>query len=251
MGQKNRLVIVIVLVALIVGAMFTSFGRGLFALNTPEVVLPGAGGSGSLPDPGGDPLFQQVEVTTQTVTGVVATLARPSSYYRELTVETFWEGGGSSSQVQVWVDGGFSHIRQTTPSGVLRHDLVGEGTLYYWYEGDTHYQAAPADGLSSDLAQHIPTYETVLELDPSHIISAGYERKGDLPCVYVEVRPQGGHTLERYWVSVDNGLLVAAELEEDGQVVYQMSAWTPVQSPCPAGAQFTLPGGEVLYQAQE
>ncbi len=49
MGQKNRLVIVIVLVALIVGAMFTSFGRGLFALNTPEVVLPGAGGSGSLP----------------------------------------------------------------------------------------------------------------------------------------------------------------------------------------------------------
>lgn len=251
MGPKNRLVIVVVLVALIVGAMFTSFGRGLFALNTPEVVLPGAAGSGSPSTSDSDPLFQQVEVTTQTVTGVVATLARPSSYYRELTVETFWEGGGSSSQVQVWVDGGYSHSRQVTPSGVIRHDLVGEDTLYYWYEGDSQYQTAPADSLSSDLAQHIPTYETVLALEPDRITSAGYERKGDLPCVYVEVRPQGGHTTERYWVSVDNGLLVAAELEDNGQVVYQMSAWTPVQSPCPSTAQFSLPGGEVLHQIQD
>lgn len=233
--------------------MFTSFGLNFFALNTPQVVLPtsSAGlGNGSA-STGPDQSYLRVEVTPQTVAGVVATLARPESYYRELTVETFWPEGSSFSQVQTWQDGGWSHVRQTMPSGVVRHDLTGEGVLYYWYDGFQSYGQTPADERSSDLAQHIPTYETVLELDPSHIISAGYERKGDLPCVYVEVRPQGGHTLERYWVSVDNGLLVAAELEEDGQVVYQMSAWTPVQSPCPAGAQFTLPGGEVLYQAQE
>lgn len=233
--------------------MFTSFGLNFFALNTPQVVLPTSSvglGNGSA-STGPDQSYLRVEVTPQTVAGVVATLARPESYYRELTVETFWPEGSSFSQVQTWQDGGWSHVRQTMPSGVVRHDLTGEGVLYYWYDGFQSYGQTPADERSSDLAQHIPTYETVLELDPSHIISAGYERKGDLPCVYVEVRPQGGHTLERYWVSVDNGLLVAAELEEDGQVVYQMSAWTPVQSPCPAGAHFTLPGGEVLYQAQE
>ena len=251
MEQKNRLLIVVAIIALIAGAMFTSFGRGLFALNTPEVVLPGAGGSGSLPDPGGDPLFQQVEVTTQTVTGVVATLARPSSYYRTLNVETFWPGGSSAAQVQVWADGGWTHSVQTQPSGVVRHDLTGQDTLYYWYDGAQQYQTAPADEKSSDLAQHIPTYETVLELNPEEITGAGYELQGDVPCILITVQRAGSTSLQRFWVSVSNGLLVSAEMEEEEQLVYRMTAYSPVQSPCPADTRFSLPDGEVLHTVGE
>ena len=253
MEQKNRLVIVVAIVALIVGAIFASFGRVLFAAHTPEVLLPsGSAGTGDLPGSvSQEQNYQRVEVTTDTVQGVVATLVRPSSYYRTLSVETFWPGGSSAAQVQVWADGGWTHSVQTQPSGVVRHDLTGQDTLYYWYDGAQQYQTAPADEKSSDLAQHIPTYETVLELDPSHIIPAAYERKGDLPCVYVEVRPQGGHTLERYWVSVDNGLLVSAESEEDGEIVYRLTAYAPVQSPCPSDASFALPGGEALHMVGE
>ena len=137
MEQKNRLFIVVAIVLLIIGAMFTSFGRVLFAANTPKVVLPSSSaGSGDLSPAGPEgPNYQRVEVTPQTVVGVVATLARPTSYYRELTVETFWTGGSSSTQVQVWADGGWSHSVQALPSGVVRHDLTGEDTLYYWSEG--------------------------------------------------------------------------------------------------------------------
>ena len=47
MDPKNRLFIAIAVTVLIVGAMFTSFGRSLFVLNTPSVELPsGAGSSG-------------------------------------------------------------------------------------------------------------------------------------------------------------------------------------------------------------
>ena len=84
--------------------MFTSFGLNFFALNTPQVVLPtsSAGlGNGSA-STGPDQSYLRVEVTPQTVAGVVATLARPESYYRELTVETFWPEGSSFSQVQTW-----------------------------------------------------------------------------------------------------------------------------------------------------
>ncbi|MCI9157660.1 MAG: hypothetical protein HFF55_01480 [Lawsonibacter sp.] len=249
MEQKNRLFIVIAIVALIAGAMLTSFGRGLFALRTPKVVLP----SSSVPvdeSPDSSSLrqdYQRVEVTTQTVTGVVSTLARPTSYYRELTVETFWDGGSSTAQVQVWTDGGWSHSRQTLPSGAVRHDLTDGETLYYWYDGSQQYRIAPADNRSSDLAQHIPTYETVLELDSDEIVSAGHESRGELPCILVEVRTGRSQQIQRYWVSVDSGLLVSAETEEDGRLIYRMTAFSPVQSPCPTDASFALPDREVLH----
>ena len=252
MEQKNRLFIVIAIVALIAGAMLTSFGRGLFALRTPKVVLPssseGPDDISSSNAPGHN--YQRVEVNTRTVTGVVATLARPASYYRELTVETLWPGGSATAQVQVWADGGWSHVRQTLPSGVVRHDLTGEDTLYYWYDGSKTYAQTPADEKSSDLAQHIPTYETVLDLEPNEISAAGYEIRGDLPCILVEV-PSGSQGMRRFWVSVDSGLLVSAEVEEEGQLVYRMTAYSPVQSPCPSDSSFVLPDGEVLHDLGE
>lgn len=249
MEQKKRLAIVVAIVALMAVAICASFGRVLFAANTPEVILPSASaGLGDLSAAGGpEQDYQRIEVTTQTVTGVVATLARPASYYRELTVETFWAGGSSTSQVQVWADGGWSHTIQTLPSGVVRHDLIGGDAAYYWYDGSQQYQSTPADEKSSDLAQHIPTYETVLELEPSEITAAGYELRGDLPCILVQVQTSGSKQLQRFWVSVDNGLLVSAESEEDGQLVYRMTAYAPVQSPCPIDGSFALPDGEVLH----
>lgn len=253
MEQKNRLVIVVAIVALIVGAIVASFGRVLFAANTPDVILPDSSSNpGDLSVSGPNALdYQKVEVTTQTVTSVVATLARPTSYFRELTVESFWSGGSSAAQVQVWTDGGWSHSVQTLPSGVVRHDLTGGDTIYYWYDGSQQYQTAPADEKSSDLAQHIPTYETVLELEPEEITAAGYELRGDLPCILVEVQLADSSLLQRFWISVNNGLLVSAESEQDGQLVYRMTAYSPVQSPCPADGSFALPNGEVLHTAGE
>ena len=102
MEQKKRLVIVAAIILLMAAAMLASFGRVLFAAETPKVILPSSSaGPGDISGSGGqDQDYQRVEVTTQTVTGVVATLARPASYYRTLTAETFWEGGSSSVQVQ-------------------------------------------------------------------------------------------------------------------------------------------------------
>lgn len=253
MEQKNRLMIAAAIVALIAGAMLASFGLSLFALNTPEVVLPSSSAGSGNPAASGSSgqIYQRVEVTPQTVTGVVATLSRPTSYYRDLTVETFWTGGSSSSQVQVWADGGWTHSRQALPSGVVRHDLTDGTELYYWYEGTQQYQQTPADEKSSDLAQHIPTYETVLELEPEEIISAGYENRGDLPCILTEIQRTGSRQLQRFWVSVDSGLLVAAESEEDGQIIYRMTAYSPVQSPCPSEGDFSLPDGTILHTVGE
>ena len=246
MNPKNRLLIAIAVTVLIVGAMFTSFGRSLFVLNTPSVELPSGGSSGGGSDissgsqSASDP-YQAVSITPETVQNVIEkTLVRSDSYYRELTIETFWGEESSSIPVQVWTDGGWTHTRLVLNSGVVRHNLVGNGTLYYWYEGSSQWLSIPAEGHASDLSQHIPTYETVLDLDPSDITAAGYDLRGDTPCIYVEVTYENGD-LARYWVGVDSGLLVSAEEEQDGRLVYRMTGSNP--SPCPSDASFSLPDG--------
>ena len=225
MDQKNRLIIAIAVTLLIVAAMFTSFGRSLFSMRTEHIQLPEPGASSSSQEGGGSSqsaeLFQRVEVTPQTVQSVIRTLERSTSYYWELTVETFWTGGSSATSVQTWVDGGWSHTRQVLPSGLIRHDLISEDTVYYWYEGSSDYLTAPAEGGSADLAQHIPTYETVL----------------DAP---------GGERVDRYWISVESGLLISSETLEGEELLYRMTAYSPIQS-CPSGTTFQLPDGTVLH----
>ena len=249
MDSKKRLAIAIAITCLIVAAIFASFGRSLFFVQIPSITLAdvneGGDASGSSGVQDGDQ-YWQVAVTPETVQSIVATLSRPDSYYRELTVETLWSGGSYASPVQYWEDGGWAHTRQVLASGAVRHDLTGPETAYYWYEGSTAWGTFPADERSSDLAQHIPTYETVLELDPESITGAGYELRGSLPCVYVEVREESG-ALERYWVSTDSGLLISAERELNGALVYRMTAYSQIQAPCPATASFALPDGQVLH----
>jgi hypothetical protein len=252
MEQKNRLIIVLAITVIMAAAMFASFGRNLFALNTASVVLPTAGADGSAQTSAGDETpssaYQTIEVTPETVQSVIATLSRPESYSREFTVETFWGTDGADERgVQVWYDRGWAHSKQTLPSGAVRHDLVGEDVAYYWYEGSQQYETTPADEQYADLSQHIPTYETVLELDEDDITAAAYVQRGEVPCILVEVQRKDPARTERYWVSVDDGLLTAAELEREGRVVYRMSAVGNTVTPCPAGASFALPDGTLLH----
>lgn len=72
-----------------------------------------------------------------------------------------------------WTEAGPIPVRSS--SGLIRHDLISEDTVYYWYEGSSDYLTAPAEGGSADLAQHIPTYETVLDADPEQITGTGYD----------------------------------------------------------------------------
>lgn len=251
MEQKNRLMIVVAITLIIACAMFTSFGRNLFALDPPKVVLPGSASwsdssSGNSSSPQLDP-YHQITITPETVQNVIRTLARPASYFRESSVELFWEGGSSLHSVNTWVDSGWTHTKQALPSGAVRHDIIGEDTLYYWYDGSLLYHSVPADTQSADLAQRIPTYETVLALDAAQITSAGYELCNGLPCILVEVALTEPERTERYWISVDSGLLICAETQEADRVTYRMTSFGTLTTPCPTTASFSLPTGAVLH----
>lgn len=250
MERKNRNILVVLIAVVIAVAMISSFGFGIFAPDTASIVLPEPVASSGLELSTGGPEdgLVQVDVTPQTVQNVIATLSRPESYYREVTVEDFWGDGESGTTVaKVWVDAGWTRTEVTWPGGTVRNSIVGEEQVWFWYGNDRSALTAPADEYSADLeGQRIPTYETVLALEQESISAASYEEKGGLSCIYVETTADDEMYVERYWVSIDSGLLVCAETEQAGVLVYRMSAYT-VEQPVPADTTFALPDGTILH----
>lgn len=252
MRKNDKTMLALLITVVILLAVFSSFGLTLFYGGTPEITLPVD--PGETEEPGGNEIpgltgDLLVEVSPETVQHIIEkTLTRPESYYREITLETFWgETGSASAQARVWVDGGYTRIDTTLADGTVEHTIVGEGRRYRWYGGDwSWYETDAAEG-DDDLMQHIPTYEDVLALDAELITDAGYEDKEGLGCIFVEVAQNELGYRERYWVSVERGLLVAAETWKGEELVLRSSAYS-VEIPVRSGAVFTLPNGTVLHE---
>ena len=244
MEGRNRNILIFLTAVVIVTAVFSSFGLQLFANPTPTITLPTPPPAeqtqpGNVGDSGG----ARVEVTPDTVQTVIAALNRLESYSR--TVTTVLEG--ETSTAQVWVDGGWTRSELTLSTGLVVHTIVGDGSVWRWYDGDHTAASWEADYASVDVeGARLPTYEDVLALDKETITEARYEEKNGTPCVYVEVSVPELSQIERYWVSANTGLLIAAETESGGGVVWSMTAGAP-EIPAPASASFVLPDETVLH----
>lgn len=247
MERRKRNIVVTLIAVIIAVAILSSFGLGIFAPDTAKIVLPTPGPSSS---PGGEENggLVRVEVTPQTVQSVIETLKRPESYGRTVTIQDIWgENEQGTTQARVWVDSGWTRTDATWPGGTVRHSIVGDGQVWIWYDNSQDVLNSPSDNASADLeGQRIPSYETVLELDPDSIAAAEYQALDGLGCIYVETAEDDSGHVARYWVDDDSGLLVRAEQLKDGQVVYRMTA-SALERPAPSDSSFTLPDGTVLH----
>lgn len=263
MGEKSRFKFIVIIALILAAAVIYSFTANLFQ-ETPQVGLaqfdrdPDAGQTD--PDAFGDMVL--VEVAADTVQSVIETLDRYASYRRTILVEYF-SGGESAGTLtaRVAVDGGWTRADVTENSGLTEHTVIGDGNRWLWFDDGGDYVQTPAAQGAADLVQRIPTYEDVLELDQLRITAAAYELRGELPCIYVEVSQPELDYLERFWVSVESGLLVSSETLKAGELVYRMTSYevvSPLVAPAdsetelpPADVEdlFRLPDGTVLHQA--
>lgn len=243
MERKYQTVLIIAIALTVFAAVFVSFGLPALG-ETPQVTLPDIS-----QDAEGETKFLPVEVTPETVQSVIATLTRPQTYHRETQINYYWRAGNQSGStacgVEIWADGGYVKTELRPAGGSVEHRLVGNGKLCIWYAGDNNWKEMPAPEGSGDLAQRLPTYEDVLNLDPAEITAAGYETKDDVDCIYVQVRQAGLDTLDCYWIETATGLLYRAETWEGDVLVYEM-VQTGLQ-PLEEGVSFALPDGTVLH----
>ena len=189
--------------------------------------------------------INQIAVTPETVQQAVATLQRPESYTRTVTVEQIWSGGSGTTNSTVFVVGEWTRVDTQLGDGSVRHSITDGETTYIWYGTEDEFYTGAAGGFSADTEQAIPTYEDVLDLPKEQILRAGYRSYADTECIYVETSISGGAVL-CHWVSVYDGLLVAAEKYEGETLVYRMTA--TAGSDTLMEKQFTLPDGtDVLH----
>lgn len=231
-----------VLILLVVAFMVRSSLR-----QSEKIVLPAEPSESDNTGPAREETVRRVEVRPDTVQSVIEVLARPDVYSRTITIERYWNGGSGVSTVTSRAADGWMRLDISyAGGGQTRHTITGDGTTYVWYGSGWHYVSSAA-ALSQDAEQGILTYEDILALPTEWIAAADYRSLEDINCIYVETVPDESGYVDRYWVGVDTGLLVAAERTQDETVVYRMAALS-VELGGVDVAAFTLPDGTVLYE---
>jgi len=190
-----------------------------------------------------------VEITPETVQAAIASLSRPEHYGRNMTIEYLWEGGGGTHELYTIVRGPWTRVDRGLPEGTTRISLTNGEVTYIWYGygQDAEVTVLPAGEFSADVEQSIPTYEDILDLPMEDIALADYRSLESLTCIYVETTPDLAGYSTRYWVSVENGLLVQAERLLGENTVYRMTSLYVDQTEYDA-SRFTLPDGTVLLE---
>lgn len=186
--------------------------------------------------------FNEVHVTPSTVQLAINTLSRPAVYSRTHTVETFWSGGSGTQTYSVAVSSGKTRIDTALQDGSICHMLVVGGQAAVWYDEETTWTMLRAEQFSADIAQRMPTYETVVGLPMMSIIAADYRDEKGVGCLYVETAPDGDGYHDAYWVSVSSGLLFMAERYWNGEIVYRFTS-SEVSTEPPEDNLFRLPDG--------
>jgi hypothetical protein len=251
MKSRERLLYLAVALALMAAVVF-SLRLGWFDRETAEVRLPET--TASLPA-GEGPLnaggLVSASVTPETVQAVIATLARPDSYSRQLRVVNRWEGGSRAWLVNVRQKGSACRIqsRPEDGDGPEKNILTRDGEITVWYDDpEESFRRKENPAASADALQMIPTYEDVLALDRDRILAAGYVLLEEGWRIMVAAREERSGYETVYYISIETGLLESAERRQGEQVIYSMTAGQ-ADLAAPEDA-FFLPEGEPSPEAE-
>ena len=209
------------------------------SVDTPQVILPTQAAVTEAPPEETAESGDALEITPDTVQTAVGLLSRAESYSRTLTVERLWDGGSQTREISVWVRGGSVRISEDAEQGG-RNVLIAGGEMWIWYAGEDGVFHAAADENAADEYQELDSYETLLGLDRSQILDAGYDEYAGEYCIFAEyVSGSFGYTT-RVWISVATGLLMRGETWDGDTMIHGVSSSQPDIS-TPVESVFKLP----------
>ena len=199
--------------------------------NTPAVHLPPAStqtGNANDESPNIDAAdLPEAEVRPDTVQAVIASLARPEHYRRQLTVESFWTGGSAQWTVEAEIQGENASV--SIRGADSRNIRIEDGVLTIWTEegGDRFTAALDSEAATlrlQDAFQMLYTYEDILALDEADIRSADYNSYDGRPYIHVETVSAAFQYRCVWYISVESGLLERMEIYDGEQLIYRLVA---------------------------
>ena len=193
------------------------------------------------------PLVDGVQVDASNVLNVIAALHRPKEYTYEMESTLSYHSAEDVLRIRGAVQGRRSHIQQLSESGAVEKEIIIAPSGYYaWTLGQRISQDGELTAFYDD-ASRVPTYEAVLELDPSQILEAGYVEQDGEACIYVKVENPLAGTQDSYYIAVSTGLLYRAESEKDGMTTYSMKLTRVTVEDVPE-SRFQLPNGQMVEE---
>ena len=191
-----------------------------------------------------------IEITPDNVQSVIATLERTEAYSRTISQTHYWAYGTASSaaEIEIWVTP--TALRITRDNG--ENMILTAAEFHIWFEGRPHQTRPVTAGLGESLEQildefqGIPSYETVLELDPAQIIEAGYVLQ-NIDGVYEYTIYLVFETgvlgyVDRYYISLSSGLLITMVTIDGDIPIFRMETLS-LTLEAPEEDVFTLPDG--------
>lgn len=223
MRRKNSFfAITLVLIAVIALIIVVQWQRDIetpsISVPRPEASMPG-GSTGSENEP--------LEIQPDTVQALIASIERPDAYSRKYRVHIFYTGGDGEAEAEVSLfrKGGQYRITHTQ-NGRTRDTLFSDGNMYWWNDSTSGYKSAALSELDPntlDMHARLILYEELLEIPVEDILEASSKTLLNEICIFVEYRHSDRYVY-RLYVSVEKGLLVAAEVLEDGKIVYSLES---------------------------
>lgn len=243
-GQNAMWVAVAAAALLLLGLLLFFPGKGS---SNPDIVLPSSPPGMNLPSsapdnaPEADPNAPSlVEITPQNVTKIVADLKRPAEYSAVNRTTRYWAGGEALKTYKVYVLGDYSRVDGLNADSQVEETVIFTPETVYMPLGGQDQPMARGE-FTPDAAMAMPTYEDVLNINESDIVGAGYVRRNDRPCVWVQTQDGLGYDIE-YWIDLESGLLSGAVARQNG-----LSAWsfelTGLSLEKPDDNLFVLPSG--------
>lgn len=248
--------------ALLLAVMaLTSFLLSQRQMNQAELIVrPGEQGQPGGENPVQEGLTDGVTVDTSNVLQVIRTLSRPQDYVFEAESTLSYHSVSSTLRVRGIVKGRRAKLQMLSVGGAVEKEMILAPSGYYaWQSGQASLysgslgQDIPEDGdlaAFCDEASRIPTYEDVLVLgqqNPECLLDAGYTQREGQSCIFVLVDNRLANTQDRYYISIDTGLLCEASSEKNGMTVYQMKQ-TVLEEAAVEESQFTLPNGQQVTE---
>ncbi len=224
--KRNKLTVLILAITTVLSlGIFFSFYWSLFGVSDedPGIVLP-VDGETTAPEPGTGTPVEKVEITKENVQRVIASMSRPETCSYQSRVTLYSSTGSTSWKNNHYVKNGYTKTEQYNASGTLiKHIITGKGMIYVWRPGgDARYWSGHLGDANSDTEQRIPTYEDIVNRDPSELLDAKYVSYNGGNCIYVKAGDPELEYVDEYWISLDYGLLIHAVTSLGEQVIYEM-----------------------------
>lgn len=235
-GRLLLLLVILLSAALLVFIVLRHYGA---AAETASVVLPAPpeeeaeGNVGAAPSA----LPQAADVTPETVWAVLQTLSPVRNYSRAVIVDTFWEAGSGTELLLVWARGDSLRLRS---DGEGKNLLATAEGLWVWYDDAPEVFSAPAADRELGRYQRILSWETLVTED-AEIAAAAYTEFEGERCIYAAVRSGAFDYVTEVYVSLESGLLVAADSYEGEKCVYRMRSGS-LEISTPEEKWFSPPG---------